>query len=533
LDVICVFIVTHEFDITNDGRKFDMTCLKPSPLYGLATLLVGLLLAGSAQATTGSPGTLDPFWGTGSPPPLGPGRVRTAVGGGSAFPSAIALQRDGKVVVAGTCSSSFCALRYNADGTLDMSFNGTGKVTTPLGTGASALAAAVQTDGRILLAGNCTNGTNQFCAVRYLGDGTLDPSFNGAGTISVAVGAGDASAKALALQPDGKIVLAGNCGPFLNGDFCALRLLTNGTPDPTFGSSGKVVIQMSSGDDLATGVVVQPDGKVVLAGGCSNGTNSDFCALRLLANGTPDPTFGSNGKVITAVGGDYEFARALALQPDGKLVLVGYCAQAGTSFRYFCAQRLLSTGAPDPGFGNPATGGVIIGNSFTVTRSDDVNAIALQPDGKLLLAGTCVTVLITDFCALRLHSNGDLDLSFNGTGKLLTSLSALAEARAIALQPDGKFLLSGYCRDINGGNYDFCTARYDGGPFGYKACSMDIDGDGSVLATTDSLIHARIAFGITGPAVINGITFAPNATRNTWPLIREYLVTQCGMSLAP
>lgn len=91
-------------------------------------------------------------------------------------------------------------------------------------------------------------------------------------------------------------------------------------------------------------------------------------------------------------------------------------------------------------------------------------------------------------------------------------------------------LVAGYCS--NGTNNDFCVARCDGGPFGYQSCKADIDGDGSLLATTDALIYTRIALGLTGPVVVGGISFAPNATRNTWPLIRDYLVTQCGMSLA-
>ena len=73
--------------------------------------------------------------------------------------------------------------------------------------------------------------------------------------------------------------------------------------------------------------------------------------------------------------------------------------------------------------------------------------------------------------------------------------------------------------------------RYDGGPFGYQNCKLDIDGDVSVLATTDMLIGNRVALGITGSAVVDGVACAPTATRNTWPLIRDYLVTQCGMSL--
>ena len=92
-------------------------------------------------------------------------------------------------------------------------------------------------------------------------------------------------------------------------------------------------------------------------------------------------------------------------------------------------------------------------------------------------------------------------------------------------------MVAGY--SSNGANDDFCLARYEGGPFDARNCSLDIDGDGRVLATTDMLIGTRVALGITGNAVIGGITFAPTATRNAWPLIRDFLVTQCGMSLVP
>ena len=161
---------------------------------------------------------------------------------------------------------------------------------------------------------------------------------------------------------------------------------------------------------------------------------------------------------------------------------------------------------------------------------DYANAMTLQPDGKVLLAGTCFNGTNTNFCAARYHPNGTLDITWNSTGKVITPIgSSYDAANALTLQPDGKVILAGQC--YNGANYDFCAARYDGGPFGYQNCKPDIDGDGSFLATTDALIYTRIALGITGPAVVNGITFAPNATRNTWPLIRNYLVTQCGMSL--
>ena len=119
-----------------------------------------------------------------------------------------------------------------------------------------------------------------------------------------------------------------------------------------------------------------------------------------------------------------------------------------------------------------------------------------------------------------------------GDGKLITPISSGDDyAYGVALQPDGKIVVAGYCS--NGANDDFCLDSFEGGPFDAKNCSLDIDGDGRVLATTDMLIGTRAALGITGNAVIGGISFAPNATRNTWPLIRDFLVTQCGMSLVP
>ena len=128
---------------------------------------------------------------------------------------------------------------------------------------------------------------------------------------------------------------------------------------------------------------------------------------------------------------------------------------------------------------------------------------------------------------------GNLDTTFgSGTGKIITAIGSGEDtARALAVQPDGKIVVAGSCS--NRSDNDFCLARYEGGPFDARNCSMDIDGDNLVLATTDSLIHARIALGLTGNAVIGGITFASHATRTTWPAIRDYLVTQCGMSIVP
>jgi len=128
---------------------------------------------------------------------------------------------------------------------------------------------------------------------------------------------------------------------------------------------------------------------------------------------------------------------------------------------------------------------------------------------------------------------GDLDTTFGaGFGMVRTAIgTGIDLGNAIALQPDGKIVVAGEC--WNGSGWSFCLARYQGGPFGYRNCTMDIDGDVVVLATTDALLLARTSLGMTGSAVINGISFASHATRKTWPDIRNYLITQCGMTLAP
>ncbi len=136
------------------------------------------------------------------------------------------------------------------------------------------------------------------------------------------------------------------------------------------------------------------------------------------------------------------------------------------------------------------------------------------------------------FCVVRINADGALDTSLNASGFIFTQISgANNEATSVVLQPDGKILAAGVCRGSNN-SFDFCVVRYDGGPFSYRDCPLDIDGDGKVLATTDALIMTRIALGMRGSSVLQGINLG-NAPRNDWDKIRTHLVSQCGMSLAP
>ena len=519
-----------------------MTAVAASPFRAFAHYLTrGLhtlcalsgLVAITAHATAGQPGTLDPFWANGSA--LGSGKLITAVGPRHDRPSAMAVQPDGKVLVAGFCLDiGLCATRYTPDGVLDASFGGDGKLPQVFVPNAANVtpSLALLPAGKFLLAGTCFDlGDNDFCVFRFNADGSIDSTFGVNGSVITPIGSADERARAMLTQPDGKIVVAGTCNNGVDNDFCAARYLPNGMLDASFGAGGKVITAFSNRDDAVNAAVLQPDGKLVLAGSCNNGMTDDLCALRHEINGTLDASFGVSGKLTTVVGSGYSEARALALQPDGKLLVAATCLTG--SKVDFCTLRYNANGTLDTSFGS---GGTLL--TSVGTGNDYVTTMMLQPDGKLLLAGHCGVSSGVDFCAVRYTDAGGLDATFATGGKLTTAISTGATPAtsndylaAMALQPDGKLLLAGFCRS---GSFDkFCVARYDGGPFPAPACSLDIDGDTQVRATTDALIHARIALGIRGDAVVAGITFPINAQRKTWTQIRGHLVSTCGMVLSP
>ena len=497
---------------------------KMTPVAHLAGHLVAIALFVVASTALAAPGALDTTFGAGT------GKVFTAIGGGNDNANAMAIQPDGKIVLAGGCingaTNDFCIARYNADGTLDTTFNTTGKVLTPIGTSddiASSL--VIQPDGKIVLAGYCFNGANQdFCVARFTAAGALDTSFNTTGFVITPIGTDSDFASSVALQPDGKIVVAGYCFVSPAYDFCVARYTASGVLDTTFNGNGKIITAVGSGNDVGNSVTVQLDGKIIVAGYCANGSNQDFCLVRYKPDGSLDTSFSGTGKLVAAIGANADYAYRVALQPDGKIVAAGSCFNAGANG--VCVARFNADGTFDTTFNGS-------GKVFTAVASirDDAASIVIQPDGKILTAGSCSTAPnVNDFCLVRYYNDGSLDTRFNGTGKVMSAIGSGDDvAKAVAQQPDGKIVVAGYC--ANGSNNDFCLARYDGGSFFASQCSMDIDGDGSVLATTDSLIHARVALAVTGAAVVAGINFPAAAKRTTWPQIRDFLNTQCGMTL--
>jgi uncharacterized delta-60 repeat protein len=477
------------------------------------------LLSCAARAIPDQPGTLDATFN-------GFGKVIAAVGSDADNAVATLVQPDGKIVIAGNCrhgsSIVMCALRLTNAGAPDTSFGTSGKFFAAASAGSdSAAAIAIQRDGKLVLGGYCASGGRlNFCAVRVNSDGTSDSTFGSSGKITPQVGTGFSTATAIAIQTDGKIVLAGRC----IGGFCATRHRPDGSLDETFNQTGSVVASPSgSGNaEYAHAVALQAGDKIVIAGECATGNSWKFCALRFTPNGALDTAFNVNGRVVTEIGtfpANNAYGRALAAQPDGKILVGGFCGASNAY--YFCALRYRVDGTLDPTFG---TAGIV---KTTFSGDAQASALLLQPDGKIVMTGTCLVASEYDFCAARHTSEGVLDVTFNTTGKVITAIGSGGDtATAASQQRDGKLVVAGSCSGVS--DVDFCAARYDGGPFGYQTCSLDIDGDGRILATTDSLIHARLALGITGDAVVNGIVFPGTAQRTTWPLISDYLLTQCG-----
>jgi uncharacterized delta-60 repeat protein len=364
-----------------------------------------IVVAGNSYGGFGGPdfalarylpnGALDPSFGS-------YGSVHTDFEGGSLDEAyVLALRPDGKIVVAGYSELSdrsvFALARYLPNGALDSGFGSHGTVHTDFGSGNAAfvLGLAVQPDGKIAVAGMSTaSGSQDFALARYLPNGTLDATFNGDGTVLTDFGSGSRDwAYALALQPDGKIVVAGVSNASGNDDFALARYLPNGTLDATFSGDGKVTTSFGSGGaGIAYALALQPDGKIVVAGGAYG--SPDMALARYLPNGTLDTTFNGDGKVITSFGsGSSALALALALQPNGKIVVAGF------SDGDMALARYLPNGTLDTTFNGDGKVTTAIGSSGIA------NALAIQPrDGRLVAAGSSIASGSQDFALARYHA---------------------------------------------------------------------------------------------------------------------------------
>ena len=432
-------------------------------------LMAGALLVLASTSHAGV-GDLDPSFGTG-------GKVTTDFGPASDRAFAVAIQTDGKIVAAGDSGSGdFALVRYNTDGSLDLSFGSGGKVTTDFGGfGDSAFALAVQSDGKIIAAGAGAPGglCCQFALARYQTDGSLDTSFHGDGRVLTPFG-GNAQVAAIAVQSDGKIVAAGSMATF-DSLFALVRYNVDGSLDLTFGSGGKVTTDFG-GFDAATGVAVQADGKIVAVGG--GGSSNDFLLARYNVDGSLDASFGTGGKVVTDFGG-FDGAEAVAIQPDSKIVAVG----RGGVLTRFALARYNTNGSLDTGF----SGDGKVTTLFFGENIESAAAVAIQDSGKIVVVGRVFQTFDPSFALARYRANGDLDPTFGSGGKVTTDFGNPADVgvlcpsgrkdcseddgQAIAIQSDGKIVAVGGAGPCVP-SCQFALARYLGGDAGQVVASL-------------------------------------------------------------
>jgi uncharacterized delta-60 repeat protein len=333
-----------------------------------------------------------------------------------------------------------CGPASAAPGDLDPSFGVGGKTRVDFGGRDFGGGLALQPDGKLLIAGTAwpSGGTPEFAVARLDGAGNLDASFGAAGRATVSFGMGvSAFGGALALQPDGMLVLTGEAGD----DFAAARLRGDGTPDPAFGGGQPQRLNLGPSDH-ASGVALLPDGKLILAGWTDATGENTFAVGRLLATGFLDTSGDFNGWQLgwslPDFPGGSEFAADVAIQTDGKTVAVG------THANDFAVVRLTPSGLYDPAFGNPA-GRTTISFGPVFASLDEANAVALQPDGKIVVAGRTNIHSCCDFAIARLNPDGSPDDSFGGgDGRAEVEFLEESGAQAVALQADGKIILAGY-----------------------------------------------------------------------------------------
>jgi uncharacterized delta-60 repeat protein len=368
---------------------------------------------------------------------------------------AIGIGRDGKLVVAGSSaqgsSTDFAVARFANSGRLDRSFGTGGKVLTSFGRGsyAGARALAVRPDGKVVVAGGAAVPPriyNGFAIARYTVAGKLDRTFGRNGKVLMYFGSRRSNVSnlaAVAIQADGKVVAVGFSSYWPIGgrsSFALARYTVRGRLDRSFGRDGKVLTDFAPrGSSNANAVAIQPDGKIVAAGGAfisDRDYKEKFALARYNADGTLDRSFGNRGKVVTKVGELFTEAIGVIVQPDGKLLVAGNGALA----------RYGADGKLDMSFGS---------GGMALDGVRHVSAVAMQRDRKLVTAGTGMGPHYLKFSLARFLEDGSRDESFGRPGKLLADFGTRAVGNAVVVRTDGKVVVAGTV-----GGRDFALARY-------------------------------------------------------------------------
>jgi uncharacterized delta-60 repeat protein len=387
----------------------------PGRSCGLAAVAALSLIAASPAAGQ-APGSLDPDFGN-----FG---FATAPLGSWVGAVASLTKPTGKIVTVGETEIGGRQLIASAllrpDGSLVSSFGDGGWATVDIGGAATGNAIARQPDGKLVLAGTGRHdgtGPLSLTAVRLRPNGQLDRTFGHGGITTIPVGR-EAIATGLAIQANGKIVLTGTSLTDAYR-FTVARLNPDGSVDRGFGDRGVSVLGRPA---VAWGMAMQPDGRYVVAGHTIGGGRDVYAAVRMRRSGELDRSFGDGGEVLVPIGTD-AYGLAVAVQPDGKLLLTG--STVGPD--QVATIRLLPNGSADPSFGSAG---------IAAFPGAGVNAIAVQPDGKVLLAGVGASLV-------RLEPNGLIDRTFGNQGAVFARIGTDDAANGVSVQRNGMIVLAG------------------------------------------------------------------------------------------
>jgi uncharacterized delta-60 repeat protein len=311
--------------------------------------------------------------------------------------------------------------------------------------------------------------------------GDLDSTFGENGLLLLPIGIFGSAAFAVVQQPDGKLDLAGIAGD----DFAVARLFGNGETDPAFSSDGVAKVDFFGLQDIARAVALQPDGKIVISGSAekSDGTQ-DMAIARFNANGTLDSGFGNTGKATVDSLGNSDFARSMVLQPDGRLVIAGGTTDSSGATRPILV-RLNGDGSLDSTFGAAGLA-VFTPPGFT---SSWINDVELQTDGKLVVTGLVLATEGSDVLVARVTVDGELDSAFGVNGiKSVDGTGGDDEGLSVEIQPDSNILIGGYTRPSGSDPSDALLVRLDSAGefdsgFGIGGiATAELDGDSRFIA---------------------------------------------------
>jgi uncharacterized delta-60 repeat protein len=376
------------------------------------------------------------------------GIVITSLNTGFDYAWDIALSSDGGFYVCGNASEKIAIVKYHQDGDLDNSFGNNGIAKHLIGSPPANLKCIqVLDDGKIVGSGNVTfNGHYTFLVTKHLSDGSLDMEFGDNGYVITNYNDYYMFMSSMLVQNDGKIIVAGKYGSYVN-DLAMIRYLPNGELDTDFGANGIVITDVGGNICMIEDIVIDNDDKIIAVGKGQD----NMCLVRYLPDGSVDMEFGNNGFVFTQFGSSSRLS-TVTLYPDGKILTAGF--YQGSINTMLTILRYLPDGSLDPLFGT--NGSTFIPTGCTVRPSN----IILQPDNEIYVSSTSYLGGWRFYTIFKLTANGLPDDSFGNGGKVNTYINNDDYCNGIVFQKDDKLLAAGHT--MEDGSRSFSIVRYLG-----------------------------------------------------------------------